>query len=195
MTDLTRGLAMAVLLTLTLPALPAWAEDRRGLDAHVHGHGTLNIAIDGQRIAFELDAPGMDIVGFEHAASTPDQTAAVDKAKALLADPLALFQLPASGRCQVSEAKVAAGGAEADGDAKEADHDAEHAAEHSGHSGYEATYLIDCAAVAEVTSIRFGYFEAFAGAQSLSVTVISDRGQSTHEVVRATPTLYLGASP
>ncbi len=28
-------------------ALPVFAEDKRELDAHEHGHGTLNIAIEG----------------------------------------------------------------------------------------------------------------------------------------------------
>ena len=43
-------------------------EDHRELGPHVHGHGTLNIAIEDKRVSMELEVPGMDIVGFEHAA-------------------------------------------------------------------------------------------------------------------------------
>ena len=59
-------------------------EDHRELGPHVHGHGTLNIAVDDKAVSMELEVPGMDLVGFEHAASTEDQKAAVDKAKAQL---------------------------------------------------------------------------------------------------------------
>src|SRR3990172_13326550 len=73
-----------------LAATPARAEEaKRELGAHEHGHGTLNIAIENARVSMELEAPGMDIVGFEYAASTDDQKAAVAKAKAELAKPLA----------------------------------------------------------------------------------------------------------
>ena len=62
-------------------ALPASAEEHRQLGAHVHGHGRLNIAIEGNTISMELEVPGMDIVGFEHEPSTPEQKAAVAQAQ------------------------------------------------------------------------------------------------------------------
>ena len=64
----------------------------------------------------------MDIVGFEHAASTDDQKAAVEKAKARLEKPLGVFSLPAAAGCTVAEAKVAIE-AEHDHDGDD-DHDA-----------------------------------------------------------------------
>ena len=48
----------------------------------------------------ELVAPGMDIVGFEHVASTDEQKAAVEKAKAKLTDVLSVFKLPAAAQLQ-----------------------------------------------------------------------------------------------
>jgi hypothetical protein len=82
---------------------PAFAEDQhRELGAHVHGHGTLNIAIENKRLALELEVAGMDVVGFEHAASTPEQKAAVDKAKGLLEKPLDVFALPAAAGCNAA---------------------------------------------------------------------------------------------
>ncbi len=85
---------------------PRAEEEHRELGPHVHGHGTLNIAIEDKRVSMELEVPGMDIVGFEHAASTADQKAAVDKAKAQLEKPLGVFKLPAAAGCTVAEAKV-----------------------------------------------------------------------------------------
>src|SRR5262249_38687966 len=50
---------------------PAAAQSaHRELGPHEHGRGTLNIAIEGNRVSMELEVPGMDIAGFEHAAKT-----------------------------------------------------------------------------------------------------------------------------
>ena len=81
------GLAMAA------PAGPATAQHRE-LGAHEHGRGTLNIAVEGARLSMELEVPGVDIVGFEHAAKTGTQKGAVEKVKKLLSAPQALFKLP-----------------------------------------------------------------------------------------------------
>ncbi|GMG82148.1 DUF2796 domain-containing protein [Paralimibaculum aggregatum] len=99
-------LSAALLLGLALAA-PASAQETRGLGAHQHGEGKLDIAFDGTAIAMELEAPGADIVGFEHAAGSDADRAALDEAKARLADPLSLFVLPEAAGCQLVEAQVA----------------------------------------------------------------------------------------
>ncbi|MDH4983163.1 DUF2796 domain-containing protein [Hyphomicrobium sp. D-2] len=75
------------------------SHEHRELGAHVHGRGTFNIAIEGSRVALELKAPGMDIVGFESAPTSDAQKAAVEKAKATLAKPLELFR--SARRCRL----------------------------------------------------------------------------------------------
>ena len=201
------GLPLCVacsLLALTALSASALAhEDHRELGAHVHGHGTFNIAIEGSRVSLELEAPGMDIVGFEHAPSNDEQKGAVEKAKALLSEPLTLFALPAGASCKVAEAKVELDSAHAHGDddghrhgdddhdhAKH-DHDDNDAAEGHGHSHsqFQATYNLDCAKPAELTSITFDYFKRFAGAQRLTVSVVTAKGQASYEVSREKPVL------
>jgi len=174
-------------------------EAHRELGAHVHGHGTLNIAVEDKRVEMELEVPGMDIVGFEHAASTDAQKAAVDKAKTLLQEPLKIFALPAAAGCTVTATDVAIeaehhhdGDDDHDHEAKDAadhDHD-EHG--HEGHNQFHATYALDCAAPAELTAIGFDYFKHFAGAQSLTVNVVAAKGQNKYEVSRDKPALDLG---
>ena len=173
-------------------------EEHRELGPHLHGHGTLNIAIEDKRVSMELEVPGMDIVGFEHAPSTDDQKAAVEKAKGQLAKPLGVFSLPAAAGCTVAEAKVAIEAEHHDGDddghdaekkdaAKDEDHD-----EHAGHNQFRASYALDCTAPAELTTIAFDYFTLFAGAHDLTVNVVTTKGQSKYEVSRDKPTLDLG---
>jgi Protein of unknown function (DUF2796) len=196
--QLTFTFALAAMSLLTIAAR---AEDEhRELGPHVHGHGTLNIAIEDKRVSMELEVPGMDIVGFEHAASTDDQKAAVDKAKAQLEKPLSIFSLPAGAGCTVAEAKVAIeaehhhdGDDDKDKDAGHADatdgHDHD---EHAGHNQFHATYALDCSNPAELTTITFDYFTLFAGAHDLTVSVVTGKGQSQFEVSRGKPTLDLG---
>ena len=91
-----KHLSMTVLI---FAASSVAAEETRQLDSHVHGVSELNIAISGTTIAMELHAPGADIVGFEHAAVSAEDRAAVDQAIASLAKPLELFALPGSAEC------------------------------------------------------------------------------------------------
>ena len=175
-------------------AIPLAAQAHREVGAHEHGRGTLNIAVEGNRVTMELEVPGADIVGFEHAAKTRREKAAVEKAKAHLAAPLALFVLPASAACRVTEAKVevetGAHGHGAKATAKGA-HAGKTSAKSDGHSEFHAEYAFECAAPGHLTAIEFGYFRAFDGAQKLTVNVITAKGQSKFEVTRATPSLSL----
>ena len=91
---------------ITLTALPALAEDSRGLGAHEHGAGAFNIAIEGSSVLMELEAPGADIVGFEHKAESAEDRAAIDAAVARLAKPLELFVLSDAAGCAVTSASV-----------------------------------------------------------------------------------------
>ncbi|MEO1293112.1 MAG: DUF2796 domain-containing protein [Pseudomonadota bacterium] len=84
----------------------AQADEKRELSAHVHGHSTLNIAVEGTEVAMEFIAPGADIVGFEHAATSDEDRAAITAAKTTLGDPLGLFVMPASAECTLQTAAV-----------------------------------------------------------------------------------------
>ncbi len=52
--------------------------------AHVHGMARLDVAVEGGRIVLALHGAGDNFVGFEHAARTPEQAAAVQAAEARL---------------------------------------------------------------------------------------------------------------
>lgn len=187
------------LFALFVPAsmifiLPAAGQEHRELGAHEHGRGTLNIAVEGNKVTVELETPGVDIVGFEHAAKTSREKAAVDKAKAQLMTPLSLFKLPAAAECRVTEASVEVEIGEHDHDGKEAAKAPEGGkalAKGEGHSEFHAQYTLECKAASSITGIEFGYFRAFAGAEKLDVNVITPKGQSKFEATRAKPSISL----
>jgi hypothetical protein len=195
---LMRMNSIRALAVLALVSAVRAEGEHRELGAHVHGHGTLNIAVEDKRVAMELEVPGMDLVGFEHVAETKEQKAAIEKAKAKLAKPLALFKLPASAICSASQVKVALEGGD-DHDDGDEDH-AEHAEakydeeERGGHTEFHVAYTLDCAIPANLTSIAFDYFKTFAGAKELTVNVITAKAQNTYKVSRDRPMLDLGGT-
>ena len=195
----------------TCVAFSASAEEHRQLGAHVHGHGRLNIAIENKTVSIELEAPGADIAGFEHEASTPEQKATIEKAKATLANGLALFTPPSEAQCTQTSSKVAIEAEHGHEHEHHADHEHEHHAEgakhdddddddddHDGHgkeghhhSEFHAEYAFTCAEPSRFTSLTFGYFKAFPNGQELDISLISPKGQNSFEVKRDNPSLDL----
>jgi hypothetical protein len=180
----------SVLASVTLlAALPALAEQaaHRQLGPHVHGQGTLDIAIEGNKVEMELVAPGMDIVGFEHVASTDEQKSAVATAKKKLSDVLNVFKFPSAARCNVDAANVESRKethqpGEKDDDDKPGEPE---------HSEFHATYAITCQAPENLTGMETVYFTDFSGGQLLNVNVTTAKGQTQAQMTRAKPTLDL----
>lgn len=175
-----------VSLFALIAAFPAYAEDSRQLDAHEHGVGTLNIAIEGTTIVMALEAPGADIVGFEYAAKSDADLAAIDSAIATLGAPLDLFVMPDAAGCSVGEAK-----AELESEDDHEDHDDDDHGDEAGHTEFHAEYELTCETPDALTQISFAYFEAFPNALEVEVQIITASGAQAFEVERDAPTLDL----
>lgn len=178
--------AAAWLAAGLLAAAPcAFAEEaHRQLGPHVHGHGTLEIAVEGNRAEMEFTAPGMDIVGFEHPPGTDEEKAAVATALADLKEPLRLFQFPAAAGCKLGSADVAIVPEEHD------DGDGTQSGETEGqHDEFRATYRLSCADGTAIDRIDFPFFERFPGSEQIDVTMIDSRGQMAFQVIRQIPHL------
>lgn len=187
----------AVFLIALTAAVPALAEESRQLDTHEHGVGTLNIAIDGAAVEMAFDAPGADIVGFEYAAKSEADLAAIEAAVVKLVAPFELFVLPDAAGCSVVEALAEIEGKEA----QEEEHDdhtdkrhEDHAEEtdETAHTEFHAEYTLNCDTPDALTEITFAYFEAFPNAQEVEVQIVSASGAQAFEVERDAPVLDLG---
>ena len=181
----------------------ALAEEKREADAHQHGHGALNVALEGETLSIEMETPGADILGFEHMAKATEDKAKVEKARKTLADPVSLFGLSAAAGCSVTDAEIEIG---ADGDehhddeehAEKDEHDHEdehehgddHADEEESHSEVHAHYMLTCTAPAEIAGLDLtAFFEAFPNAEELDAAILTENGQASGEITPASPTL------
>ncbi len=173
-------------------AQQAAAQAPRQLEAHEHGHGTLDMAIEGRTLEVGLEVPGADIVGFEHAAASDADRAAVAAAKKKLADPSLVFALPAQAGCKLVSADVAL-----EGDAEpaaETQRDEDRGARHgeAAHSEFFVEYEFECANVTALAQITLSYFGSFPNARELEVTLVTEKGQKTFEVARDSPRIDIG---
>lgn len=197
----------SLVLTLPFVTLAATAQEHRELEAHVHGVGEVNLAIDGTHLLVELHAPGMDIVGFEHAAGSEADREAVAGALERLERAASVLTLPRSAGCEMETASVDLHGEtelhehdEVHAHAEAHDHEDEHAEHHDdshehgddrGHTEFEASYLFDCAAIENLTSITFSYFDQFAPEAELRVQVVGPAGASAFTVTARNPEVDL----
>lgn len=188
---MSRHLAIALAAVAMLGTSASADEPRRELKAHEHGRASLKIAIEGDRVLLDLESPGANIVGFEHAARTEEERAAVAAALARLEEPLGLFVLPAEAGCRLADAAVEI--VSEDEEEEHADahgHDHGHA-EDARHNEYRALYELACADTGALRSIGFAFFDVFPATEQIDVTVTGPDGQSAYRVERNAPRLEI----
>ena len=122
----------------------------------------------------------MNLVGFEHTASSDADKAKVAAARAQLEKPLALFALAKAANCSESDQALES---PLFGDKPAADDDG-HAHE-AGHSEVHAHYRLVCAKPEHLTTLDLGpLFKAFPATQKIQLQLIGPNGQ---QGVEATP--------
>lgn len=179
-----------LLLAVVLLPFAAQAHDEHehgSLGKHEHGVAQLNAALDGKTLELELDSPAMNLVGFEHAATSAADKATVAAVQTQLKQPLQLVSLPASAKCSVQSAELSS---PLFGDAPDADdHDHD---EHEGHqhADIHAHYQLSCTQPQELATLDFApLFKRFPSTQKIQVQLIGPSGQQGAELTAANPTL------
>ncbi len=162
------------------------------LGAHEHGVGRLNAVLDAKTLELELESPAMNLVGFEHLATTDADKAKVAAVRKQLEQPLALFSLPKAAGCVVSTQELES---PLFGDKPEDDHD--HATDGKGaaahdhdHSEIHAHYQFTCATPAALKNLDLAnIFKTFPATLKIQVQLIGPSGQQGVEATAKTATL------
>jgi len=171
-----------------LPLAVAHAADEHdhehgSLSAHEHGVGRLNAGLDGQTLELELESPAMNLVGFEHIATSDADKAKVAAVRARLEQPLGLFNLPKAAGCVVENQELES---PLFGDKPEADEDHDEDAQdehHHDHSEIHAHYQFTCATPGALKTLDLAnIFNTFPATLKIQVQLIGPSGQQGVEV-------------
>jgi len=158
--------------------------------AHRHGVSKLKLVIEGKRLEIELESPGSDIVGFEHAPASDADRKAISDAAARLKNSGVLFAVSAAAGCSLASVEVEAPGiGETE---KHDDHSHKHDHGHrpqkaaaEAHSEFHAYYRFDCRNPGELTHIDIGFFAAFPRAHEIDVQAVTPERQFRRELTAA----------
>ena len=189
-------LTASLILAIILPSSQA-SEQAIALGSHVHGLAELNIAMEGKTLEIQLISPAMNLLGFEHKASSKEERAAVEHGESQLHNHEALFLL-SNEQCVHTMTTVdvsdliertessASDQDEHDGhdesehdghDEDESEHHHENHAEADKHSDVTATYQYRCENTTSLSSITVNVFDSFSGIHNLDVMWISTSHQ------------------
>ena len=138
-----RPLRLLMLSAVAYGCKTAWAAG----GAHEHGAAELLLSSEGKDVQITFNAPAQSLVGFEAAAVTAEQKAAVERAEAILMAPNDLFVLEGNS-CDLIDATVDVSSIMGVGNApsqpkEHADHTdehADHAEEHTDHASERAEH-------------------------------------------------------
>ncbi|WP_300729681.1 DUF2796 domain-containing protein [Pseudomonas sp.] len=153
------------------------------LPPHEHGVGSLNVALDGQTLELDLDGPSINLVGFEHIATTDADKAKVNAARKQLEDPHTLFSLPKAAGCTTEAQELESplfDPAPEESTAKGGHH----------HSDIDVHYAFTCSKPDGLKSLDLAqFFKTFPGTHSLKVQLIGPSGQQSVVVTSKAPTV------
>lgn len=161
--------------------------EHASLGAHVHGVARLDMALDGRTLELELDTPAMNVVGFEHAATSDADKMTLALARETLLKPHALFSIPEAAQCTVTKQKVESplfGDKVEDDDHDDADGD-KHEHEHSEIHGH---YTFTCAVPAVLNKLDLTQlFTSFPATKTIQVQLVTPKRQLGAEVKPGNP--------
>ena len=167
------------------------------LGAHVHGVSELNIVIEGNKLEIQLRSPAINILGFEHKASTEQQIRKVKQSEVKLNDHNALFSF-SSGGCRLTQAKIDLSDLiehkttekdAHDHHKNDLDHSQEQEDEHGDHSEIVAHYYYDCDDMDELSSISLDFFDVFPAMQQINGIWITTSEQGAASLTRSNKTI------
>lgn len=133
-------------------------------EAHVHGHATLDVAIDGAEVTIELDTPADNLLGFERAPRSAADKQQAGKVLAQLGQPAQLFRLNPEAQCSATTPAIEAPlliGRPVSGE----------------HNDIAASYIYRCAKPAALARLDVLLFEVFPRLQQIKLQLAGPAGQ------------------
>ena len=156
------------------------------LGSHVHGLTELNVVIANQNVQIEFISPAMNLLGFERASNSPEESKLFNEvvedlqaAEWLLGDQLKDCQMSAP----VFEAPEFASHEMSEGHEEHEHEHEEHEHEASDHADFRVQYLFDCQS-APPSDLNVTAFDRFMGIEEISVRWIVGRQQGVSNLTK-----------
>jgi hypothetical protein len=193
MSQIQHTIAGLLLATATLAATPLAAQEFKQESKHVHGEVTLNLALENDLLSVEMEAPAINVVGFERAPRDAAEEKVVRDAAAWLSAGRALLGVPAAAGCRRVDATFEA---PKWGDAKgkdagnhdhdhDHDHDHEHGDDEHAHADYLATASYKCSNPAALAWIEVWALRQLRDVTEVTVNVVTPEVQKSVRTSRA----------
>ncbi len=155
------------------------------LDAHVHGLSNLALAIEENVIEMEFSSPAINLVGFEHQATTQQDIEMIKRAKLKLQQYNELYTFIGA-RCSIESSSINVSNI-LDDNPKNSNktHEDKHHHEHSHndesdtHSEVIANYRFSCKNLTTLKSIKVSLFEYFSSIDKVNAMWVTDEGQGS----------------
>lgn len=199
MTPANKRLLAASGILLGLTAMPLQKSViAQELGSHVHGLTELNLVIANQNVQIEFISPAINLLGFERASSSPEESQLFNQviedlraAEWLLGDQLEdcqmstpVFEAPEFGSHEMSEGHEAH---EHEHEEHEHAHE-DHEHESGDHADFRVQYLFDCRS-APPSNFTVTAFDRFVGIEEISVRWIVGRQQGVSNLTPSNATL------
>ncbi len=165
---LARLLPAAIFALVAAGSLAAQAQH-----AHVHGEAFADVAVDGGTVEIVLRATAYDLVGFERAASSPEEEAKLLNARRLLLDHSQLWRFSVGSQCVAQGPVVEVPGSAA---AHDHNHNHNHSEDKSAHADWTARYRFVCANPEALRNVDAGAFDAFPSLEKVTVQLLDSDG-------------------
>ncbi len=163
------------------------AEYTSSVNAHVHGLSTLTIVAEQNTLKIELHSPSVDIIGFEHKATSANDIAQLDKAIITLRQHNALFNIQGT-HCLHVNTVVDVPPSVASLDEGDTLHHQDElnitSDHHDSHSEIIASYVFQCHDMTKLLSIEVKMFEVFSGMKDINTMWVT---QAQQGATRLTP--------
>ncbi|MEZ5459334.1 MAG: DUF2796 domain-containing protein [Steroidobacteraceae bacterium] len=191
MSQIQHTIAGLLLVTATLTATPLAAQEFKQEAKHVHGAVTLNLALENGLLSVEMEAPAINVVGFERAPRDAAEEKVVRDAAAWLGAGRALLGVPAAAGCRRVEASVEAPkwsdatGKDGGKHDHDHDHDHEHGDDEHAHADYLATASYQCSNPAALAWIEVWALRQLRDVTEVTVNVVTPEVQKSVRTSRA----------
>jgi hypothetical protein len=146
-------------------------------DAHVHGIGKLDVAVEGATLSLHLDSPLANLLGFEHAPKTQKERAAAQQMVKRLRDADRVFVPTAAAACKLESVQLASSALDA-ALLQTALADKRTEAHEEGHADLDGDFAFRCAFPERLKSVEVRLFDAFKGFRRLDVQLVTPKKQS-----------------